>query len=459
MSNCKRTFFAEFAAARQGAIAPLFALSIIAMAGAVGLVVDGARMYSLKSHLQNSVDAAVLATAKRAARDPSADLASVFTTFFNASSPADHSSVIGSIAVTRTGNLIDASVTANLPMTFMQLFGTNSVAIPASSSAEFGTGDLELVLALDNTASMAGVKINTLKTAAQSLVDTLSRSATTPDKLRVGVVPFAKYVNVGLANRSASWLNVANDWTETVNSCGDTYPNATYTNCRNVTQACVVDGLPSSCTSQVCDYNPGPAVYKCTTNSWQHTWNGCVYSRSSPLNVTDGTYSSRIPGKMDEWCSQPLTPLTSDRQTIRDAINAMTPDGDTYIPEGVMWGWRLLSPQAPFDQSKFGGGTRVNRILVLMTDGVNSASPTPDGHNGTDTVAANQTTLDACNNAKADGITIMAVAFQVTDTTIKNVLQTCASNNGYFYDATDSSQLVASFDAIGQQLVNLRLKK
>lgn len=451
--------FKDFAASRSGAIAPLFALSIIAMAGAVGLVVDGARMFSVKSHLQNSVDAAVLATARRAANDPSADLTNVFKTFFNASTPAEHSAVIGSIAVTKTGNLIDASVSADLPMTFMQLLGTRSVTIPASSSAEFGTGDLELVLALDNTASMAGTKIDTLKTAARSLVDTLSRSATRADKLRVGVVPFSKYVNVGMANRSASWLSVANDWTETINSCGDTYPNATYTNCRNVTQACIVDGLPSSCTSQACDYNPGRAVYQCQSYQVQHTWNGCVYSRSSPLNVTDGTYTSRIPGKMDEWCSQPLTPLTSDRQTIRDAINAMTPAGDTFIPEGVMWGWRLLSPQAPFEESHFGGNQRISRFLVLMTDGVNSVSPTPDGHDGNDTVAANQITLDACSNAKADGITILTVAFQVTDATIKSVLQTCASNGGFFYDAADSSQLIASFDAIGQQLVNLRLKK
>ena len=451
--------FFRFFKCRSGAIAPLFGLTVVVMMGGLGLAIDSARVYGQKSKLQNSVDAAVLATARRVALDPTANITSVFTSFLNASNPVAHDAVIASISVSKSGNAIDATVKSSMPSTFMQLFGTKTVRVDANSQAEFGIGDIELVLALDNTASMAGGKIATLKDASQRLVDSLSRNAPSPDKLRVGVVPFAKYVNVGMGNRNASWITVPTDWNETVNWCGNTYPNATYTNCRTVYGTCTNDGIQGPCNWQECDTNYGPPVYQCTSNVVQHRWNGCVSSRAAPLNVTDGGYGTRIPGKMDESCAQPLTPLTTDRETIRDAIDAMTPAGDTYIPEGVMWGWRLLSPQAPFDESQSGGSRNVSRYLVLMTDGVNSVSATPTGHDGSDTAGANATTLQACANAKADGITIFTVAFQVTDTTVKDVLTACATNGGYFYDAADSAQLLASFDAIGQQLVSLRLKK
>ena len=278
-----------FAKSRRGSIAPLFALSLLAIAGAVGLAIDRARGFGVKTRLLNALDAAALATARRVAQDPNADVNLVFTQYFNASNPATYGATISSLSANKVGNAVQANVQADLPTTFMQIFGRTSLAIPGSATAEFGIGEVELILALDNTASMAGVKIDTLKAAAQSLVDTMSNNAATPDKLRVGVVPFAKYVNVGLGNRNAPWISVPLDWNETVNWCGDTYPNATYTNCRTVSGACTLDGIPSTCSWQQCDTNLGNPVYQCTTSVVQHRWNGCVFARPTPLDVQDGS--------------------------------------------------------------------------------------------------------------------------------------------------------------------------
>ena len=192
-----------------------------------------------------------------------------------------------------------------------------------------------------------------------------------------------------------------------------------------------------------------------------HTWSGCVRSRAYPLNVQDGAYATRIPAKMDAACSPPLTPLTTDRSQIHNAIDAMSTDGDTYIPEGLMWGWRLLSPSDPFteSQSSGGGSGQVRRFLVLMSDGVNTVSPTASGHDGSDAVLANQYTAEACTSIKASGILLFTVAFEVSDNAIKDILRACATNGGFFYDAVNSSQLTASFEAIGRQMVALRLKQ
>ena len=101
---------------------------------------------------------------------------------------------------------------------------------------------------------------------------------------------------------------------------------------------------------------------------------------------------------------------------------------------------------------------KVRRFMVLMTDGVNSVSPTASGHDGSDTSQADTYTQEACTNIKADNITIFTVAFEVPDNAIKDVLRNCASNGGFFYDAASSAELLAAFDAIGQQLVNLRIR-
>ena len=44
----------------------------------------------------------------------------------------------------------------------------------------------------------------------------------------------------------------------------------------------------------------------------------------------------------------PLMELSSYKEDVKDAISAMGANGSTNIGEGLMWGWRVLSPEAPF---------------------------------------------------------------------------------------------------------------
>ena len=446
----------SFLASSSGAIIPLLGLSMFIIAGMVGLAIDAARGYGAKSHLQNAVDAAALAAARRVAEDPSADATEVFNTFFNAARPEGHHIAIGTINVTRSGNTVTAEVDASMPTLFMAIFGQQTMSVGTLSAAQFGFGEIELALALDTTGSMDGSKLASLKTAATGLIDTLHRATPTTESLRIGVVPFSNYVNVGTANRYASWIDVPPD-THAPN-CYDTYPNVTYSNCQARTGTCSNDGVPYTCTWNECDTDWGQPVNVC--NPYTKTWQGCVSSRSYPLNVQDANYATRIPGLLDVGCANPITPLTTDRTAARDAINALAASGNTYIPEGLMWGWRVLSSQEPMTGSLSGGAgaATVSRYLVLMTDGANTLSPSGNTHDGGDVALANQYTAEACSNVKADGITVFTVAFEVTDNAIKDVLRTCASNDGFFFDAIDAARLQASFDAIGRLLVNLRVK-
>ncbi len=94
-----------------------------------------------------------------------------------------------------------------------------------------------------------------------------------------------------------------------------------------------------------------------------------------------------------------------------------------------------------------------------MTDGANTKSPNYPHHWGTNVTLANTLTSELCTNIKNEEITIYTVAFEVTDTSIKDLLQNCATDPGYYYDAENSTQLSSAFEAIASQLALLKLTK
>jgi hypothetical protein len=100
-----------------------------------------------------------------------------------------------------------------------------------------------------------------------------------------------------------------------------------------------------------------------------------------------------------------------------------------------------------------------NRYLILMTDGVNTISPSYPAHNGSNQSLANTLTADLCRNIKADGIAVYTIAFEVTDATVKNLLESCATRPAQFFDAANASQLTSSFKAIADQLTALRIAR
>src|SRR5690606_35925981 len=82
--------------------------------------------------------------------------------------------------------------------------------------------------------------------------------------IKMGVVPFANYVNVGLHNRGAKWLSIPDDKTENVKGyCYMTRDVTGSSNCREETA--YADGVPY--TYQACDYTYGPEREVCVPDS------------------------------------------------------------------------------------------------------------------------------------------------------------------------------------------------
>eukprot|EP01037_Dinobryon_pediforme_P006190 gene6190-6257_t len=232
----------------------------------------------------------------------------------------------------------------------------------------------------------------------------------------------------------------------------------------------------------------------------------CKYKGQSVANVNSAVSgvnggSGLFPAGPNFGCtSEALQSLTTDNSALATEINGMSPNGDTTLVAGFMWAWRTISPNGPFlGQANNTVGpqnpvaynsTQVKKIIIFMTDGydhwvTNSYSPYQslysslgyyfNGRISTYGASAGTTNssnyraqmdaalLDACTNAKATGITVYTVGFSVSsdpiDQTGINTLQSCATNSGDAFIATNASEILAVFQTIAAAISKLRLSQ
>jgi hypothetical protein len=594
--------------------------------------------------------------------------------YFNANYPtSNHFGTVSPLNLSSSGNTIVVSVSASVPTTFMKLASIDHVDVGASTTVVVGMGTAEVALALDNSGSMTGSKINALKTAASDLVDTLfaaAQNSPEADPIKIAVIPFSSAVNVGSQYANASWMDTGNEnpyhadaqraygapsttnnftlfsslktssgaavtwegcvearpmpydvtddaastgapstlfvpmfapdepdnWTATTSNCTTTN-NCTFacadggTSCSSSSSTLVFNGAPpgsfnynnylpdagdaNTCGNTFAVTIASPAVitknnhgfvagdqviftttgalptgltkYRryyvlstgLTTNSFSvSTTSGgtavntsgsqsgthfiantfacrngsanCARVGSSgttvgqsekdafggkslanSLNCKYGTTTTKatvanitvggISGGPNFMCtSEPLLPLSTNKTTIKNAINAMVAGGATSVSEGAAWGWRALSPGAPFTDGRPYSTNNNTKVLILMTDGQNTYYPNSKflkswyeiygyverNHLGTTSTSSStltqimdQRTLQVCNNVKAAGIIIYTVAFQIPgdQAGALDLLNSCASDKDKYFAPGTEAELLAAFNAIGRDISELRL--
>lgn len=463
----------------DGNTAMIFSVSLIGILAAVGMAMDYGQVRSGQTTLQAQVDAAVLALGKSGAEtdDERRDVV-MGSLLENGYVPGSY---IPQFSVTDDGAIRVWASTDYNPMV-MGLFGKSQVKINAEAESRIAKeAAVEIVMVLDTTGSMTGTKLTSLKDAATGLVNSIA--IYDDAEVKIGMVPFSNYVNVGTtpAIRNASWMDVPPDESYTENyqyqpmrqtSAGtpatctgtETYPVTTYNDGVAVTEdrthntGCT-GGTPATYE------NDGPEETR--TRTITNTWHGCVGSRVDPLHTRDSDYSTRVPGLMNVYCANPLVPLTVNYGDMRNKITALSASQNTYMPAGIMWGQRVLSSQIPYDEGTL-VGTNERKIMIVMTDGMNTmyldennhtaSAPSDPGHNG-NMVKTNKDTEDTCDVAKAAGTEIYTIAFEVTDVPTKKMLERCATDADHYYDATNSQELISVFRNIAAQIINVRLTR
>lgn len=475
----------------RGVTAVFFAVALIPVVLVIAMSIDYANALRVRAKLQEAADAGVLAGATDSVQSAATYqekknnfircgfLARLFKlpNCSNATDPDEDTKSVVSSATTSTflsatglspkstttvdsAGTITTYASVELPMLFGRVLGRSKTVVGVTAQAMRGSGQsFEVALVLDTTGSMAGTKIDGLRAAAKDLANTLLSVRDAQNRVKVSVVPFARYINVGVQYKGASWLVDSEDIDRPAEWCRNEYPPEAYYNPVVHNDTCYSDGAPYACPWTSYDVHEEMAVYTCTPTREQYFWYGCVGLRSSENEVNDVVNSARpVQAFRNTWCNSPLTRLTNSADTITTAIDTMSVGDETFIPDGLMWGWRTLTNRAPFADGA-APSPSVQKIMVLMTDGANTLYPSPPYVFQGDASSTNTLTSKTCEAIKADGITIYAVAFSVTDPTIKGILEKCATKPVNYYNATTVDDLQAAFAKIGSTITAIRLTK
>jgi Putative Flp pilus-assembly TadE/G-like len=479
----------SFLGNREGQFAILMALLTLPVLAAVGLAVDYSYAVQVRSRLRAANDAAALYAAteykKNGVLPSDAKIYAYLESNFGAPN-GDPLPVIKKIEVNDLVVTIDTEVVA--PVFIMQVFGNADTDVSATSSVTVGQDtNLQIALALDNTGSMlkdAGInpsdidpdgnllppgvttvsRIDALKVAALRFNNAVLNNVGLKGRAAISVVPFARYVNVGLSNRNASWITVSDD-IGGIEHCDMVNEITGYDQC--VDRVWDNDGV--SVPYQDCQPVYGSNKIEQCWREGQSVWNGCVGSRPEPMNLKQEYSGSKFTGLMNEYCNKEILPLTDDPVKVANHITSMWANDFTYIPEGVMWGWRVLTDQLPFQSNDAAAaGKELRKIMVLMTDGENQAmNDLPDApthhilshqyhdaaYYDSEVLRANVVTREACENAKRNKIEMYVVSFG-TDigTAAKQMLEDCATDSSHYFDATNAKKLIEAFDTIAYRV-------
>lgn len=365
---------------------------------------------------------------------------------------------------------------------FLGLVGISTLPIEVETVVERGAVEtIELALVLDNTWSMsypAGggtSKIAALKDASKLLIDALMTKADA--EVKIGVVPYGNYVNVGMNNRNASWLTQTDDVTTTeVAGCRKVSKQKTCVRDKNKKWCPVIrDGYEElrDCTPETCTVTDVPEREECYPASTSVArWLGCVSSRSG-INRLNDRVGTPYPGIRGTNCLTPITPLTSNRSTVTAAINSLIVNiggykPETYIPAGLIWGVNVLSPGEPFTEAAPYGqnNTQPRKIMVLMTDGANTLQYVAARHASTaggskdrqkQIAQTDSDTAEICNYAKSNGIEVFTVALAVSSDTARDLLRGCATDADHYFDAQDTNALSSAFAGIAASINKVRI--
>lgn len=447
---------------RSAATAVTFALLSVPLIGLAGGSADLYLVWQHKGDLQSVADGAVMAGAIKADTGSNDEtVKSTVKAYFTKNFDEVYKATT-TVTTTLDSNLGQVGTTATTTMTtsFLKILGIKTISYSAKAAATYGGGLMEVALAIDVTGSMEGAKLTAAKAAAKDLTQTLFTvpgTNKTNDKVKMSLVPFARYVNIGTSSRGQSWLDVADDKTWKQYDCWDTWPGSYCMAYKHIKTTCYNDGSPYSCEWDECtQWSPATKVKQCAWNTYSTEWHGCVGSRAGTADLkAEASASSKVPGLMDTWCNAELVRLTKTQGQIISGIETLSAWEETYIAPGLLWAWRTLSPKAPFADGS--ADTKVKKAIILMTDGANTVSADAPWHWSSDVAASNDTLAKTCVNAKADGIAIFTIAFQVTDATIKKILSDCATSPTYFYDSSNISKMQEAFKLIGATLSSRRL--
>jgi Flp pilus assembly protein TadG len=401
-NNLVKRFFAD----QSGTIAVMTGIAAIPMVLAAGVAIDFNQFNTAQTHVQASLDAAALAAAAQKGATDAERIKTANANFATniADGIASHFDVKGTFKI--ENKRVVASADLEMPTGFMQI--VDIPVLNGVSTAEvniLADKKAEVVMVLDYSWSMTesvggNTKYVVMKDAAKKLVNELAKEE--PDKVQFGLVPFSHHVYTTLPSRyvlgatGATWTGCTQD---------RPYPA----------------NLSASTPTVAADTQWG--------QPWapEHASYGCDGYKDNNLRTLD---------------------LTKNFKSVTNQLDTMYPYAYTHIALGVEFGYHMLSPNAPFTKAKPFNDEETKKFMVVLTDGAQTEPAF--GKAGSRTKEDGETNLEKlCESAKADGITIITMAFDLNDPDTLDRLQGCATDpNRDYFVANDAKALATAFESV-----------
>jgi len=474
----------------SGAIAIVGALTMPLLIGVSGAAVDYAHAYLVQQRLAQAIDAAALAAT--ASETEAAEIEQKVKDFFKANYSDDKIGTTFDPVVEVIGGEVSVSATVRYNTFFLDVLNIDTIDVYAETVVVREIKGLEVVLVLDNTGSMGtNNNIGKLRTAScefveilygtydsESEIDCLDRYGSFVEAdnefVKVGLVPYSTSVNVGPYGLGYDDDGDVYDVSFISNPIG-----ASFSNDGN-TDLCIIEDDDGT---DVTDFAGPWSMYRWCRDEGNdsarcnfytdYICDGNVYN-SSGSNCLDWDYyyGARTVYRAPYYrCPKAsVLPLTNDMASLKDRINEMEASGWTFGNIGMVWGWRLLSPAAPFTEGVEFNNSAWRKVIVMMTDGDNVRS-SPYGaygvnadHSVNSSGDLDDRLEDVCENMDAqDNVTVYTITFEANsggiDDATEQLYKDCAGNGGYHRHVTSSDELIDVFRGIAQELSNLHIKK
>ena len=467
MWNAARTtrsakrFVKEFARDEDGAFIIFSLFMFVLMLLTAGMALDLMRYETHRARLQGTLDRAVLAAADL---DQTLSPEAVVTDYFT---KAGLSSFLASKTVDQGLNykIVSAQGNITMPTTFMRLSGQTELAIRGAATAEERVSNVEISLVVDISGSMGrNNKLSTLRTASHTFIDTVIRPET-EDLISLNIIPYTAQVNAG----------------------PDIFDQLTVDQKHNF----------SHCIDfELADFNTAaldvPPVSTRTYEQMQHFQYGWSSSYVNNPGCPMQSYER-------------IVPFSQDATSLKSTVTSLQARANTAIHLGMKWGVSMLDPtfrpivtamiaNNKVDPEFAGRPVAYNdpetlKTIVLMTDGQNVdtyrisdefySTPSQIAHwdryqlffftnNYIDrdidqnyyykkfTATQADTMLQSiCDAAKAEGILVWTIGFEVSNHAAGEMLD-CASSPSHFF-RVEGVELSEAFASIARQINQLRL--
>ncbi len=501
---------------QNGVVLILFTLMIVPILMVVAVAIDYGQTLVIKRQLAAAVDAAALAVAQMPSLTD-AEATAKGESYIRAHYPDAAIGVLKGFSVVRNGDGVSVSATAEMDTTFLSFAGYDTLSVTVGGMATMKQTKMEVVMVLDNTGSMGEFaggmkKIDALKSAASALVDILFQKDTESRYIKIGLVPFANTVNIGSGFRGSAIMDetvpTSLNSEQILNDIGNGYSSLfqAFDKLGKAWGGCVrsrlggndlSDVAPSKATANTLftpyfapdemDMDPSNARFM-PNNSYLKDgiatgkYKNYTFYRDSPQWAGWGA------GPNYNCPTGPIQPLTNVKTIITTALGKMKAQGNTVIPEGLAWGWRVISPGIPFTEGVPYDDPETLKVIILLTDGRNDVGGggngpyksaftsygyadngnmgSTSGSNAEATLNSKLTTL--CQTIKADkdgdpkdqDIIMYTIGFGITaGSTIDNIMRGCATEPANFFNTPSAEDLQAAFQDIALGLSKLRLAR